>query len=146
MSYRGSWIVCHTCLFPIRLPYLLKKSLYVEKTSSIAILLACPVCAHVDQYRMTELRAVAFRVADPFRQKKAVLYVVEVPCGIPRCHGTVKIYTVAAISISISSLLELWKYWTMHVHCRGHSFRPRRRWTWGVYGVQQNQTPTASRI
>lgn len=139
MTYRGFWIVCRICMFPIRLPYSLKTSLRLEKTNSTAIHLGCPVCAHVEQYSKTELKVVAFRVPDPFRQKKAVLYVVEVPCGTARCQGTAKIYTVAAANISISSLMELWKYWVIQAHCPGHSFKARRRWTWGVYGVDQTQ-------
>lgn len=132
MPYRGFLIVCHTCLFPIRMP-----DLWVEKASSISILLACPACAHVEQYNASELKAVAFRFPDPIGQKRAELYVVEIPCAVSRCHGMARIYTVAATSISVSSLLEVWKYWVIHAHCHGHCFKARRRWTWGVYGVHQ---------
>lgn len=145
MTYRGFWIVCRNCLFPIRLPYLLKTSLSIENTHSIPILLACPVCAYVEPYTGTELKAIAFRIPDPFRQEKAALYVVEVPCGVPRCDGSARIYAVAATSISVTSLLELWKHWVIHAPCRNHSFKARRCWTWGVYGVHQVHQPTFDR-
>lgn len=146
MTYRGCWIVCHYCLFPIRLPFPLKVSFGPEKNRSIPILLACPACAHVEQYRGTELKAIAFRIPDPFRQKKAALYVVEVPCRIPGCDGTAKICAVAATSVSIALLLELWKHWVIRAHCRGHSFEARRRlWSWGVYGVHRVDQRTFGR-
>jgi hypothetical protein len=137
MTYRGFWIVCHNCLFPIRLPSVLKASLWPGKNRSIPILLACPVCAHVEQYWGADLKAVAFRIPDPFRQEKAALYAVEIPCGVPQCEGTARIYAVAATTLSVMWLLELWRHWVIHAPCRNHSFKARRRWTWGVYGVRQ---------
>jgi hypothetical protein len=138
MIYRGFWIVCRTCLFPIRLPYLPGTSFRRNGPSaSRTILLACPVCAHVRQYRGTEVKIIAFRIPDPFRQKRAVLYTVEVPCGIPRCDGTARIYAVAATTVSVAWLLELWKHWVIHARCQGHSFKPLPRRTWVVCGAAQ---------
>jgi hypothetical protein len=139
MTYRGFWIVCRSCLFPIRLPYMAKTSLSSEKTRSMRILLACPVCAHVEQYGGVELKAITFRSADPFRQKKAALYVVEAPCAAPHCDRMAKIYAVAATCVSVASLLELWKHWVIHSRCQGHSFKACRYWMWGVYGVHPLQ-------
>jgi hypothetical protein len=136
MTYRGFWIVCRNCLFPIRLPNL-KTSPSFANNGSIGILLACPVCAHVKPYRGAALEAVAFRIPDPFRQKKAALYVVEVPCRISHCDQKAKIYAVSATTVSVTSLLELWKHWVIHARCPGHFFSARRYWTWGVYGVHQ---------
>jgi hypothetical protein len=135
MTHRGLWIVCRNCLFPIRLPSPLKRSLCLSGRNRL--LLACPVCVHIEQYRNAELRAVAFRgIPDPFRKKKAALYAVEVPCGVARCKGMTKIYAVAATTLSVVSLLELWKHWVIHARCRNHSFKPGRRGIWGVYGVR----------
>jgi len=134
--YRGFWIVCRRCLFPIRLPSMLKTSRYPGPNR---LLLACPVCVHVEPYSGAELRAIAFRVPDPFRQGRATLYAVEVPCDAPHCEGRARIYAVAATTLSVMSLLELWKHWVIHAPCRNHSFRAGRRWTWGVYGVRQVQ-------
>jgi hypothetical protein len=137
MTYRGCWIVCRNCSFPIRLPYPWKTSFWPVKTGSILILLACPVCAYVEQYRGADFKAVAFRIPDPFRQEKAALYAVEVACRVPRCSGAARIYAVAARTISVTSLLELWKHWVIHAPCRDHVLRPLRSWTWGVYSVPQ---------
>jgi hypothetical protein len=134
MTYRGFWIVCRNCSFPVRLPSLLKSSLGLS--SSNHLLLACPVCARVEPYRGAELRAIAFRgIPDPFRKEKATLYAVDVPCGVPHCAAAARIYAVAAAAVSVTSLLELWKHWVIHASCRNHSFKARRCWTWGVYGV-----------
>ena len=130
MTYPGFWIVCCHCLFPIRLPHFEKTWPCLEPAHSIPILLACPVCGCVEQYGGTEFKAIAFRVPDPFLEKKATLYVVKLPCRVPHCDHMLRIYTVAATDISIASLLELWKHWVID-----HSFKPRGRWTWGVYGV-----------
>jgi len=135
MTYRGFWIVCRNCLFPVRLPSLLKTSLSLSRSNSL--LLGCPVCAHVEQYSGAELRAIAFRIPDPFLQEKATLYAVEVPCGVLQCNGKARIYAVAATTLSVISLLEVWKHWAIRVPCRNHSFKARRCWTWGVYGVRQ---------
>lgn len=136
MTYPGVWIVCHNCLFPIRLPSLLKASWWPENSRSIPILLACPVCAYVEQYRGGELKAISFRIPDPFRQERAALYAVEVPCRVMHCAETARIYAVAATILSVTSLLELWKHWVIRARCPNHSFKARRRWTWGVYGVR----------
>jgi len=135
MTYRGFWIICRTCLFPIRLPDNLSRRTGLNPSRTI--LLACPVCAHVRQYRGAEVKIVAFRIPDPFRQKRAVLYTVDVPCGIPRCEGTARIFAVAATSVSVASLLELWKHWVIQATCQGHSFRPLPRRTWAVCGVHE---------
>ena len=137
MIDRGFWIVCRNCVFPIRLPYFLKTSLCLANTRSIRLLLACPVCAYVEQYSGTELEAIAFRTPDPFRLTNAALYVVEVPCQVPHCERTARIYAVAATTLSVTSLLKLWKYWVIHAPCRNHRFKARQCWTWGVYGVPQ---------
>jgi hypothetical protein len=135
MTYRGVWIVCRYCLFPIRVPSLLKNSLSLSHSNRLW--LACPVCTHVDQYRRAELSAIAFRIPDPFQQEKATLYAVEVPCGVQHCEETNWIYAVAATNLSVTSLLELWKHWVIHAPCRNHSFMARRHWTWGVYSIRQ---------
>jgi hypothetical protein len=138
MIYRGFWIVCRTCLFPIRLPYVSgNPSRRSGLNASRTLLLACPVCAHVRQYRRAEVKVVAFRMPDPFRQKRAVLYTVEVPCGIPRCDGTARVYAVAATTVSVALLLELWKHWVIHTRCQGHSFKPLPRREWAVCGVHE---------
>lgn len=145
MTYRGFWIVCRNCLFPIRLPMFLKTSLWLENSRSVPLLLACPVCAHVERYGVTELKATAFQIPDPFRQKKVELYLVEVPCGVLHCKETARICAVAATTMSVCSLLELWKHWVIHSPCCGHSFKARRRpSTWGVYGFHRvEQRPFA---
>jgi hypothetical protein len=135
MTHRGCWIVCRSCLFPVRLPYTVKPSFRLQDTPSLPILLACPVCANVWQYDGIELKAIAFRIPDPFRQKKATLYVVEVPCRIPRCGRMIMVYTVASTGISITSLLDVWKHWVIRADCRSHAFKARQLFTWGVYGV-----------
>jgi len=139
MIYRGCWIICSTCLFPIRLPYLPKtKFLHKWQHPTHAILLACPVCLHVGQYRKREFEMVAFRVPDPFHRKRASLYVIEVPCAIPHCDKTVKIYAVAAATVSVASLLKLWSHWVIRASsCRGHSLKPFPRRTWSVRPVDQ---------
>jgi len=81
------------------------------------------------------MNMVAFRIPDPFRRKTAVLYTVEVPCRIPRCDKTARIYAVAATSLSVASLLELWKHWVIHARCQGHYFKPLPRKTWVVCSV-----------
>jgi hypothetical protein len=135
MTYRGFWIVCRNCLFPIRLPSLLKTPLCLNRSNRL--LLACPVCAHVEQYSGADLKAIAFRTPDPFRQQKATLYAVVIPCGVQHCEGTTRIYAVAASTLSLIALLGLWKHWVIDAPCRNHSFKAHRSWTWGVYGVRQ---------
>lgn len=136
MTYRGLWIVCRTCLFPIRLPRLLGAPPgHNGPNPTLETLLACPVCAHVRKYRRANVKIIAFRIPDPFRQKRAVLYTVEVPCAIQGCDGTARIYAVAAASVTVALLLEVWKHWVIHARCPGHSFRPLPRRTWVVHGV-----------
>ena len=135
MAYRGSWIICRSCLFPIRLPYLMRIAFQCEgQAPNRSILLACPVCAHVRQYRGAELEMVGFRIPDPFRQKRVVLYRVEVACAMPRCAATARIYAVGATTISVAALLQLWKHWVIHLRCQGHAFKPLHRRTWAVSG------------
>ena len=135
MTYRGLWIVCRNCLFPIRLPSFLKTVL--GSSGSELLLLACPVCVHIERYKTAELRAIAFRIPDPFRQGKAILYAVEIPCKVTKCKGIAKIYAVAATTLSVMALIELWKHWVIRTPCQNHSFKARRSWTWGVYGVRE---------
>jgi hypothetical protein len=137
MTYRGFWIVCHNCLFPIRLPALLKASWWPDNRCSVPVLLACPACAFVERYSSADFKAIVFRIPDPFRQEKAALYAVEVPCRVIHCKGTARIYAVGATTLSVASLLELWKHWVIHIRCRNHSFKARRCWTWDVYGVRE---------
>lgn len=133
MTYRGQWIICRNCLFPIRLPSLLEAAMHLGATGSIPILLACPACAYVEPYSGLELKATVFRIPDPFRQKKAALYVVNIPCRVPYCTRTARIHAVAATTLSVTSLLELWQHWVIHAPCRNHSFKAHQSWTWGVY-------------
>jgi hypothetical protein len=98
MTHRGFWIVCRNCLFPIRLPTILKTSACLSRSNRF--LLSCPVCAHVERYRGAEVGAIAFRIPDPFRLDKATLYAVEVPCRVPHCEGKTWIYAVAATSLT----------------------------------------------
>ena len=136
MIYRGLWIICRTCLFPIRLPSGRKTPLPRNGLNpGPAVLVACPVCAHVRPYQRAELKAVSFRIPDPFRHKRAVLYAIEVGCVKPRCHTETTIYAVAAKDVSVASLLEVWKYWVIHARCGGHGFKLPPRRTWSVRSV-----------
>jgi len=136
MTYRGFWIICRSCLFPVRLPYELR-GISVrncpEQKRSIA--LACPACGHVRRYRPADFKRVDFRIPDPFLTKKAVLYAVNVGCASPHCTNNATIYAVAARTVSVASLLALWKYWVIHVRCQGHPFKPLSRRTWGIYSI-----------
>lgn len=136
MTYRGFWIICRTCLFPIRLPDV-PEFRRQEPDPSGPLLLACPVCAHVRPYQGTELEAVGFRIPDPFRQKWAVLYTVDVPCAIPGCESTARIFTVAAANVSVAVLLQLWRHWVIHTRCAGHKFKPLPNRTWAVSGINR---------
>jgi hypothetical protein len=135
MTYRGFWILCRSCLFPVRLPNEFP-GIFVRhsKEEQASAVLACPACGHVRRYRRADLKTVSFRIPDPFRLKKAVLYAVDLGCANRHCQHTVRIYAVAATTISVASLLELWKHWVIHMRCQGHLFRPRSRETWGIYG------------
>lgn len=138
MIYRGSLITCRTCLFPVRLPYGLRgtldRSMSERKRS---IVLACPACAHVRRYRRADLEAITFRIPDPFHLKKAVLYAVDAACATSRCGNTPRIYAVAATTVSVASLLEVWKHWVIHMHCQGHSFKPLSPRTWWIHSINR---------
>jgi hypothetical protein len=130
MMHRGFWIICRICLFPIRLPGR-APFLRHESRRNPPVLLACPACAHVEQYQGVEFQVIQFRIPDPFRENRAVLYRVEVSCAMPNCESIAKIYAVAAESISVAALLQLWKYWVLQRRCQSHYFklRPYRTWT-----------------
>jgi len=136
MMYRGVWILCRSCLFPVRLPYEFPGIFvhdFIEKKASAV--LACPACGHVRRYARADLTTVSFRIPDPFRLKKAVLYAVDVDCANRHCQHTVRIYAAGATTVSVASLLAVWKYWVIHVRCQGHPFKPLSRRTWGVYSI-----------
>ena len=139
MIYRGCWVVCRTCMFPIRLPYLPKKKLLRKWLDpSRTILLVCPVCVHVGEYQKREFQIIGFRIPDPFSRRRASLYAIEVPCAIPLCGKTARIYAVAAATVSVTSLLELWKHFVLRASpCRGHIFKPFPRRTWAVSRVEE---------
>lgn len=136
MTYRGFWIICRSCLFPVRLPYgrqgLSVRNFPEQKRS---ITLACPACGHVRRYRPVDFKTVDFRIPDPFLMKRAVLYAVNVGCASPRCKNNARIYAVAARTVSVASLLAVWKYWVIHVRCQRHAFKPLSRRTWGIYSI-----------
>jgi hypothetical protein len=136
MIYRGFWIICRNCSFPIRLPYE-PHGVFVHGFSeqNSTVVLACPVCAQAVLYRRADVETVGFRIPDPFRSKKAVLYTVEVGCASSQCQNEVRIYAVAATSVSVASLLEVWRYWVIHLRCPGHPFKPRPRRMWGISSV-----------
>jgi len=137
MIYRGFWIICRNCFFPIRLPYepqeIFVPSFSEQKSS---VVLACPVCAQAGLYRRADVETVGFRIPDPFRLKKAVLYAVEVGCASSHCQNEARIYTVAATAVSVASLLGVWKHWVIHLPCQGHHFKPLPRRTWGIYSIE----------
>lgn len=135
MTNRGFWMICRTCLFPIRLPYPLTSSRRRRPHPSSKILLACPVCAHVLRYKGAQLETIAFRVPDPFRRKTAVLYEVEIECSVVRCRRPAKIYAVGATTISVARLVDLWEHWVIHARCPGHVFEPLPLRTWGARRV-----------
>src|SRR5215813_6095053 len=136
MIYHGLWIICRSCLFPVRLPYEPQRTFGPDLSAKKqSIVLACPACGHVRRYRQSALRTVGFRIPDPFRVKKAVLYAVDVGCTSPHCPNKARIYAVAAITVSVASLLEVWKHWVIHLRCQGHAFSPRSRTTWGIYSI-----------
>ena len=139
MIYRGCWVVCRTCMFPIRLPYLPKKKLLRKWLDpSRTILLVCPVCVHVGEYQKREFQIIGFRIPDPFSRRRASLYAIEVPCAIRHCGKTARIYAAAAATVSVTSLLELWKHWVLRAPpCRGHTFKPFPRRTWSVSRVEE---------
>ncbi len=136
MIYRGSWILCRNCLFPVRLPSephgILVRDFFEH---SRLVALACPACGHVRCYRSADLKTVGFRIPDPFHLRRAVLYALDLGCANRHCHHTVRIYAVAAATVSVASLLEVWKHWVMHLRCEGHSFRPLSRRTWGIVSI-----------
>ena len=134
MMYRGFWILCRSCLFPVRLPYKFP-AIFVHdfKEKKASAVLACPACGLVRRYRRADLKTVSFRIPDPFRLKKAALYAVDLGCANRDCQHAVRIYAVAATTVSLASLLEVWKHWVIHMRCQGHPFRPLSRRTWGIY-------------
>ena len=136
MICRGFWIICRNCLFPVRLPYE-RRGISVRKfpEQQRSIVLACPTCGHVRRYRPADLKTVDFRIPDPFLMKKAVLYAVNVGCASPHCTNNARIYAVGARTVSVASLLAVWKYWVIHVRCQGHFFKPLSRRTWGIYSI-----------
>jgi RNase P subunit RPR2 len=140
MIYRGFWIICRNCLFPVRLPYqrpgISVRNFPDQKRS---IVLACPACGHVRRYRPADFKRVDFRMPDPFLMKKAVLYAVNVGCASPHCTNNARIYAVAARTVSVASLLAIWKYWVIHVRCQGHPFKPLSRRTWGIYSISRQR-------
>ena len=91
MMYRGFWILCRSCLFPVRLPYGFP-GIFVHdlKEKTAGAVLACPACGHVRRYRRVDLKRVSFRIPDPFRLKKAVLYAVDLGCANRQCQHTVQ--------------------------------------------------------
>jgi hypothetical protein len=136
MMYRGFWILCPSCLFPVRLPYGSSRIFvhdFIEKKASAVF--ACPACGRVRRYRRADLKTVSFRIPDPFCLKKVVLYAVDLGCATQHCRESVRIYAVAATTISVASLLEVWKHWVIHVRCQEHPFRPLSRKTWGIYSI-----------
>lgn len=136
MMYRGFWILCRSCLFPVRLPYEFPAILVHDfKEKKASAVLACPACGHVRRYRRADFKTVSFRIPDPFRLQKAVLYAVDLGCANRHCQHIVRIYAVAATTVSLASLLEVWKHWVIHMRCQGHSFRPLSRRTWGIYSA-----------
>ena len=136
MIYRGFWIICRNCLFPVRLPYerqrLSVRNLPEQKRS---IVLACPACGHVRRYRPADLKTVDFGIPDPFLMNKAVLYAVNVGCANRHCTHRARIYAVGATTVSVASLLAVWKYWVIHVRCQGHPLKPLSPRTWGIYST-----------
>jgi len=119
------------CRFPIRLPRTLLRA---SPTLSVSrLILACPICGHVYEYRVSHVEKVKFQVPDPFLTRRAVLYDIAFPCAAPVCPTRAEIFAIAAEDVSVASLLTLWQHWTIHVRCReGHLLRPARIANWAV--------------
>src|SRR5579872_4826887 len=131
MSGDGCWIVCRTCRFPIRLPRTLLRA--SPGTSVSRLVLACPICGHVYEYRASHLERVNFKIPDPFLTRRALLYYIAFPCAAPVCPTRAEIFAIGAEDVSVASLLTLWQHWTIHVRCRdGHLLRPARIANWAV--------------
>lgn len=107
MMFRGFWILCRSCLFPVRLPYEFP-AIFVHdfKGKKASAVLACPACGHVRRYRRADLKTVSFRIPDPFRLKKAMLYAVDLGCANRHCQHTVRICAVAATTVSLARAQE----------------------------------------
>ena len=91
MIYRGFWILCRSCLFPVRLPYQSQGHIYSRflRAKAERRIRDGPACGHVRCYRRADLKTVSFRIPDPFRRKKAVLYAIDLGCRKPALptHG-----------------------------------------------------------
>ena len=134
MIYPGVWIFCRNCLFPVRLPCSHGISIRDFSRKRGALHWLAPLAGTY----VVIVRQISKGSASEFpipRRKKAVLYAVDLGCANRQCQHTVRIYTVAATTVSVASLLELWKHWVIHMRCQGHPFRPLSRRTWGIYSA-----------
>lgn len=132
-DYRGCWMVCLTCKFPIRLPEPKERSSIVARRRIRRILLACPVCANVHSYASNSLDAIQFRTADPFRNDSAILYRVLFRCAVGACRRQVAIHAVGATRVSVARLFGVWKFWNLHLRCKtGHLLHAPAQGTWVV--------------
>jgi hypothetical protein len=122
-TYRGFWIICRSCKFPIRLPN--GQDVFPGRADAVRqIMLACPVCAHVHPYRSVNLERTHFRTLDPFIRSTAILYLVKFHCAFRSCSSEAAVRAVAASSISVAQLLGVWKFWRLHARCEtGHTLR-----------------------
>ncbi len=122
-TYRGFWIICRSCKFPIRLPDQ-KRILVAQHPAGHQDLLACPVCANVHVYLAETLERTQFRTPDPFRRSAAIVYLVKFHCAVRSCRSEAAVRAVAATSISVAQLLGIWKFWKLHARCEaGHTLR-----------------------
>lgn len=142
MSVDGCWIVCRTCRFPVRLP----RELLI--TVSLAfqpyLVLGCPLCGHVYKYRTSNFERVRFRAPDPFLSGHAVLYSVNFPCAVSACNTREEVLTVGAEDVSVASLLNFWKHWTMHVRCpERHLLKSPPLVYWEIFRVS-NRVPASA--
>ena len=131
-AYRGFWIICRTCKFPIRLPDRLK--MFTGPGDAVRhILLACPACVHVHPYRARSLERTHFRTSDPFRQSAATLYLVRFHCAVRACPSEAAVRAVAANTTSLAQLMGIWKFWKLHARCEsGHTLRAPNVSDWVV--------------
>ena len=129
--YLGCWLECRNrnCGFPIRVPYSRK----LTKSDTGAFSFACPVCLQVNAYERKHLRKVQFRIPDPYKSGKLVLFSAWLACAYKRCPGDLVVFTVAAADVSLAALLQLWKTWMVKIRCsHGHRFRVPHVNTWWV--------------
>lgn len=139
-SYRGYWIVCRNCKFPIRLPDTHAAFSGATRRPVRQILLACPVCANVHSYRAKSLETVQFCTPDPFRKGSATIYLAIFCCPVGSCRSKATVRAVAASTVSVARLLEVWKFWKMHVRCKtGHVLHVPNILTWVV--IEQRRVP-----